>query len=1402
MENYDKVLKYTEASTQSAGTANEKYEAVLDSLDAKINTLTSTWDKMINNMNQSGTFGAVIDAGTSLLEILDMLINDWNILGNVVFPLGIIAGIKITRDNFSKLRQSVVDYKEELVNLKNLYSTVISDTSVKTSKTGKTKVDLNALSEINKIRKAIDELNSLKIDNFDEEFKKWADAVKPLSANVQALTLNTRGLNAEQIALVLATNNVSAADSAAALAKAGYNQKTIESALVTSNLATEENAASIASAGYTAATSAATASTTLFGKAISGLTAIWNASPLLVISVVVAALGGLAWVIDQCTTSVEKLAEAAESANQEFDSAKSELESLNSEIDNNRKKIAELLQLESPTYIQEEELEKLKQATIELNAQIQSKKTLAQMAGEEAIQTQGDLIKESYGDYSESRTNFQNSFDMGQPVLTMASNQDIMGKIALIDELSQKIEEETSFIDQKIREGLSTGSQEITEASNRMEVYLGVVEQLENELDNDPEGLGDALEDINTQLENYSDLADTGYDMSEMQDEWDELKQMRDRILGELDPEGLESLQWENILDTNGLKEGIDELEEQLKNGEIDSEEFKQKVSEAIKGVFDEINSNSEFKDYLIKNGVDPSVFNDLDSFKQKILEVSDVTSQLTDSQAWTIDTSNIKSEISSFATEAEQLSNTYSTLSDAQQELNENGYISASMFKELVDNNLLQYLQLTANGFKINTQALDDQSRASVQSAQFALKLAFAKDLEALATSGASDAEYYASETATSMGTNMSKAEIAARNMADGVMDATKALAAFSFVGSGVDISSFSGKQRQFNELINQYNQALSAINSVSSSFGAASNSISSGIGNVGDSAGSASNDVEDLTQKLQDLKQEMEDYRSDIEDLLETTMDMLKQKYQDQIDALDDQIEKIEDQIDLLEDQHDKQQEMYEDLNDKEDERYEQQKENLENLENEWEDYYDKQKEALEDELDDYQDKIDKEKELLELKEDEYQYEKDLSEHLDSVADIQDQLTALEYDNSIEGQKKKLELAEELAEQQSKLDEFQHDHGVDLAEDALDKEMERFEELQNQKIDALESENEKRKDNFEEEKDRQEQLHEEKLNQIQAQSDAETARYEQEKKNLESQKEALALQQEQIQEYISEEYNLRLEAIELIEGRTDEFYQDLIEWNRKYGTGVDQDIINKWNLAYAALDKFAGPDGLIKVQDTLEYLAKQANDFADQIEKANEKAKNLSSSLGGASGSMGDLVNQTNKLADALKEVNYQNEIIPEHVKYNTEHKLGVVVPEISKYHEGTKFVKKKKTPYDEALGVKDNETLAILKVGEAVIPSNQNSFSGKAAQEKYLDENVHDNLSKLKSSATRDISSYSSDMSISIGDIIINGNADQNTISALKKERENIVQSVFSRIQSHNQRSGFRNMKLYSI
>lgn len=181
------------------------------------------------------------------------------------------------------------------------------------------------------------------------------------------------------------------------------------------------------------------------------------------------------------------------------------------------------------------------------------------------------------------------------------------------------------------------------------------------------------------------------------------------------------------------------------------------------------------------------------------------------------------------------------------------------------------------------------------------------------------------------------------------------------------------------------------------------------------------------------------------------------------------------------------------------------------------------------------------------------------------------------------------------------------------------------------------------------------------------------------------------------------------------------------------------------------------------------------------------------MASSLSGAAGSMSNMADSASDIFDSLNNIKY-----PSGGSFGGSG--GAIKPQIvSKYHEGTKFVKKKKTPYDEMFGIKDDETLSILKVGEAVVPKDENLKMTPSGN--YLDKEVSDNLSKM-TSKTNYISNNSSDSSFSIGDIIIQGNADENTVLALKKERENIVQSVFDRIQSHTQRSGFRNMKLYSI
>ena len=201
-----------------------------------------------------------------------------------------------------------------------------------------------------------------------------------------------------------------------------------------------------------------------------------------------------------------------------------------------------------------------------------------------------------------------------------------------------------------------------------------------------------------------------------------------------------------------------------------------------------------------------------------------------------------------------------------------------------------------------------------------------------------------------------------------------------------------------------------------------------------------------------------------------------------------------------------------------------------------------------------------------------------------------------------------------------------------------------------------------------------------------------------------------------------------------------------------------------------------------MIRVQQTLETIASQINNLTDQISQAANSSKNMANNLSSAAKSMKDISESTK---------DFSNRPI-----------AGGGLPParqpVYKYHEGTKFVTKKKTPYDSMFGIKEDETLSILKVGEAVIPKNENLKMSPSGN--YLDKEVSDNLSKM--TYKKEYSVGESSTSVSIGDIIIQGSADENTVLALRKERESIVKSVFDRIQSHNQRSGFRNMKLAPI
>lgn len=95
MEDYEEVLTATEIAENANGSATERMAIYTESLTAKINSLKTAWTQFVNNLNLDGAFGGLIDIATKFIEILDILLNKIPILSDVLKTLITVQGINI-----------------------------------------------------------------------------------------------------------------------------------------------------------------------------------------------------------------------------------------------------------------------------------------------------------------------------------------------------------------------------------------------------------------------------------------------------------------------------------------------------------------------------------------------------------------------------------------------------------------------------------------------------------------------------------------------------------------------------------------------------------------------------------------------------------------------------------------------------------------------------------------------------------------------------------------------------------------------------------------------------------------------------------------------------------------------------------------------------------------------------------------------------------------------------------------------------------------------------------------------------------------------------------------------------------------------------------------------------------
>jgi TP901 family phage tail tape measure protein len=113
---------------------------------------------------------------------------------------------------------------------------------------------------------------------------------------------------------------------------------------------------------------------------------------------------------------------------------------------------------------------------------------------------------------------------------------------------------------------------------------------------------------------------------------------------------------------------------------------------------------------------------------------------------------------------------------------------------------------------------------------------------------------------------------------------------------------------------------------------------------------------------------------------------------------------------------------------------------------------------KDGIEKEIDAYEKLIDAKKEALDAERDLYDFQKSIEEKSKNIADIERKLAALEYDNSASARAQKAKLQAELAEAQAELEDAYYDRSVDNQQEALDKELEHFQETKEAEIEGWE--------------------------------------------------------------------------------------------------------------------------------------------------------------------------------------------------------------------------------------------------------------------------------------------------------------------------------------------------------
>lgn len=390
--------------------------------------------------------------------------------------------------------------------------------------------------------------------------------------------------------------------------------------------------------------------------------------------------------------------------------------------------------------------------------------------------------------------------------------------------------------------------------------------------------------------------------------------------------------------------------------------------------------------------------------------------------------------------------------------------------------------------------------------------------------------------------------------------------------------------------------------------------------------------------------------------------------------------------------------------------------------------------EKDALNEKLDHLKEFYDKQKEMLQDQRDEEKYLDDQTEKRKAVTDIWSDLAMLANDDSAWAQKRKLELQEELSDAEKELSEFEKDHALDITLDMLDEQQEAQEKQLQEQIDALD-------------------------------------------------------------ERLNDPHALYNRALADIKNNTYSLYQEMISYNRKYGSGNDDDVSEMWNDAYEANKDYKNETGT-------EYKGIHLGNYSASDASVIGKVSAVSATL--KQGSSG---NGVKALQHALNQLGFGNSGTKSLdgsfgkntksavIAFQRAHGLspdGSVGPATKAkfkalgYAMGTASATQGIHRVDE-LGTEyvfespsDGTRYRMFQGGEKVLTAKATDFLYRFANSDggILTNLISDILDRVNLGS---VSRLAQVIEVNAGDVIVQGNANMQTVSAIRREQRKNVDYI---------------------